>query len=230
MNEVLTISDVALRLALATIAGSLIGLERENHGRAAGLRTTVLVCIAAAVAMILSDKMYTEASQAVGAGWRPDPARLAAGILTGMGFLGAGVIMKEGRVVRGVTTAAALWITTIIGLTIGAGLIWLGLAALGLSLVILFVLPYCERFILNDWYGTVEVTVRMDGMSDSEIKNRIEQLGVEIKAVELNYDLTRNQRTICCRIKYKKGDVFELSTRVVSNIIDCEGVVDVKWV
>ena len=66
-------------------------------------------------------------------------------------------------------------------------------------------------------------------MSDVQIKNRIEQLGVVIKSVELEYDLAANRRTICCRIKYKKSDTFELSSRVVSNIICCDGVVDVKW-
>ncbi len=221
--------DVALRLGLAFVAGLIVGLERENHGRAAGLRTTVLVSVSSAIAMLLSSYLFTE-SVSPGASWRPDPARLAAGILTGMGFLGAGVIMREGRIVRGVTTAAALWFTTVLGLTFGAGHIGLGLAGIGIAMLILFVLPKLERYVNNDWYGSVTVTLNIDGMPDGDLKARIEEQGVTVKSVELERNLAANQRTFICRIKYKNADVFQLSERVVRELAECPGVVDVKWV
>ena len=90
--------EVSLRLGLAFGAGILLGIERESHGRGAGLlRTTALVCLAACVAMVISDSFYVTSFQLTGqsAGWHPDPARLAAGALSGMGFLGAGVVMGE---------------------------------------------------------------------------------------------------------------------------------------
>lgn len=223
-------TEMALRLGCAVFAGALVGMEREHHGRAAGLRTTILVCVAASMAMIMSEVLFIEASAAAEGGWRPDPARLAAGILTGMGFLGAGVVMKEGRVVRGVTTAAALWFTTIIGLAFGGGLYLLGSAGVAVAILTLFLLPVFGKRIRNDWYGSVQVTLKMEGATDLEVKAYIEQLGVTIKDVELDYNVERQQRTILCRIKYKKSDVFELSTRVVSNIISCDGVIDVRWV
>ena len=223
-------TEMAIRLGCAVLAGTLVGMEREHHGRAAGLRTNILVCVAAAMAMILSEMLFMQAAAVTSSGWRPDPARLAAGILTGIGFLGAGVIMKEGRVVRGVTTAAALWFTTVLGLTFGGGLYVLGFAGLTVAILTLFSLPFLEHRISNDWYGSIEVTLGMGGMTDAEIKTHIEQLGVTIKDVELTYNLERQQRTIWCRIKYKKSGVFELSTRVVNNIISCDGVVNVKWV
>src|SRR5690606_29104215 len=111
---------VLLRLGLAAMAGAIVGLERESHGRAAGLRTTMLVCVSAAVAMLVSHALFV-ASTGPGISWRPDPARLAAGILTGMGFLGGGAIIREGNMVRGVTTAAALWFVTVLGLAFGSG-------------------------------------------------------------------------------------------------------------
>lgn len=220
-------SDVALRLGLAFMTGAIIGLERENHGRAAGLRTTVLVCVSATIAMVLSGCLFAESGN--GGTWRPDPARLAAGILTGMGFLGAGVIMREGLVVRGVTTAAALWFTTILGLAYGAGHVALGLSGLTLAMLALFVLPYGERYIHKDWYGCVSVSLEMGGMEDNELKQRIEQFGIVIKAVELNYDLASRRRTLLCRIRYRNGDVFQLSERVVRSLAECPGVVEVKW-
>src|SRR4051812_6391896 len=137
-----------LRLGLAVLAGVVVGYERESHGRAAGLRTTMLTCVAAAAAMILSTSIYEGANIAIN--WRPDPTRIAAGILTGIGFLGAGAIVREGKTVRGVTTAAVLWFVTIIGMAFGAGQIVLGLLGLCVALGTLFVLPGVEAGIKND--------------------------------------------------------------------------------
>lgn len=219
--------ETAVRLALAFVTGAVIGLERENHGRAAGLRTTVLVCVAATLAMILSTQFFAESS--TGSNWRPDPARLAAGVLTGIGFLGAGVIMREGLVVRGVTTAAALWLTTILGLAYGSGHLALGLCGLGLAIVALFVLPYFEHFIHRDWYGSVTVTLQMDGISDSELKQRIEAFGVVVKGVELRYDLAAKRRALLYRIRYRNGDPFDLPERLVRGLAECPGVAEVRW-
>lgn len=89
--------DHFLRIICALIAGTILGLERESHGRAAGLRTTLLVCMAATLAMILSEGFYFESVREVGEkGWHPDPARLAAGILTGIGFLGGERLFDRG--------------------------------------------------------------------------------------------------------------------------------------
>src|SRR5688572_16880475 len=109
-------NDVLLRLGLACVAGLVLGFERERQGRAAGLRTTLLACVASTLAMLLAHHFVIEYAASGSNAWRPDPGRLAAGILTGIGFLGAGVIMRHGALVRGVTTAAVLWYATILGL------------------------------------------------------------------------------------------------------------------
>src|SRR5438105_14316331 len=102
----LTYQQILLRLLAAFAAGVIFGWERSSRGRPAGLRTTILACVAAAAAMILSEKLFVESGSAVAAGnWRPDPARLGAGILTGIGFLGAGPIVRHENIIRGVTTA-----------------------------------------------------------------------------------------------------------------------------
>src|SRR5687767_7907043 len=111
---------IVIHLLVATLAGALIGYERSYQGRPAGFRTHTLVCIASSLLMLLT--MYQEVWFAASAEVvRVDPTRMAQGIMTGIGFLGAGVIVKEGASVRGLTTAASIWITAAIGVLAGIG-------------------------------------------------------------------------------------------------------------
>ena len=113
-------TDIVLHLVVALVAGGLIGYERSRSGRPAGFRTHTLVCMASALLMLLT--MYQELWFSAGPDVvRIDPTRMAQGIMTGIGFLGAGVIVKEGASVRGLTTAASIWITAAIGILSGAG-------------------------------------------------------------------------------------------------------------
>src|SRR5262244_3997735 len=139
-------SQMLLRIGLAFVAGLIVGWERTSHGRAAGLRTTILACVASAMAMVISEALFAESAAATAGGsWRPDPARLGAGILTGIGFLGAGTIMRHENIVRGVTTAASLWFVTVLGLAFGSGEFRLGFAGLIIGFATLFWLPIFER-------------------------------------------------------------------------------------
>jgi putative Mg2+ transporter-C (MgtC) family protein len=115
--------DIAVRLASALAAGSLIGLERSYHGRPAGFRTHALVCLASALLMLVTAYQWEWLGGTVSheESFRTDPTRMAQGIMTGIGFLGAGVIFKEGLTVRGLTTAASIWITAAIGILYGIG-------------------------------------------------------------------------------------------------------------
>src|SRR5690349_20177190 len=115
-------TDILIRLGLATAAGAAVGFNRSRRGRVAGLRTMLLVCTGASLAMIVAQL----ASATPGA---PDASRWAQGILAGMGFLGAGAIVRNGPLVSGVTTAATLWYTTILGLCFGTGYWSVGAAA-----------------------------------------------------------------------------------------------------
>jgi len=114
---------IAIRLGSALAAGSLIGLERTYHGRPAGFRTHALVCLSSALLMLVTVYQW----QCLGGvasheeTFRTDPTRMAQGIMTGIGFLGAGVIFKEGLTVRGLTTAASIWITAALGILYGIG-------------------------------------------------------------------------------------------------------------
>src|SRR5690349_3536323 len=125
------------RLLAAVAAGACIGYERSFHGRPAGLRTHVLVCLASAVLMLVT--VYEDHWVRIPGEARLDPTRMAQGIMTGIGFLGAGVIVKEGLNVRGLTTAASIWLTAAIGLLAGVGLYLPMFVSVALTLAVLSV-------------------------------------------------------------------------------------------
>jgi len=125
--------DIALRLFLTVIAGAIIGADRGIRGHAAGLRTTILVSLAASVAMILANILLSVDGKSPTSFATIDPMRLALGILTGVGFIGGGTILRRGDLAIGVTTAATLWVVTVIGLCFGAGQLVLATAATLLS-------------------------------------------------------------------------------------------------
>ena len=122
-------SDIALRLGLMVLVGVVIGFNRAEHGKAAGMRTTVLVGLAASVAMLQVNLLLPTSGRSSDSFVMNDLMRLPLGILTGVGFIGAGAILHRGNLVIGVTTAATLWLVTVIGLCIGGGQIVLGLVA-----------------------------------------------------------------------------------------------------
>lgn len=112
---------ITIHLLGALLAGGIIGLERSFHGRPAGFRTHTLVCLASSMLMLITMFQWTWLRGLSSDVIRTDPTRMAQGIMTGIGFLGAGVIFKEGLSVRGLTTAASIWITAAIGVLIGVG-------------------------------------------------------------------------------------------------------------
>src|ERR1700681_2775382 len=120
--------DVTARMVAALLAGGLIGLERTYHGRAAGLRTYALVAFGSA--LLVAATQYDLVGATHGGG---DPTRVIQGIVTGVGFLGAGVIVKEGFSVRGLTTAASIWVVSSVGVAMGAGLFLTGAIASALT-------------------------------------------------------------------------------------------------
>jgi putative Mg2+ transporter-C (MgtC) family protein len=136
--------DIATHLGAAWLAGSLIGLERSFHGRPAGFRTHALVCLASALLMIVTAHQWDWLGAVPLDTVRTDPTRIAQGIMTGIGFLGAGVIFKEGLSVRGLTTAASIWITAAIGILYGVGLFFPVILATSATLGTLAIFRWVE--------------------------------------------------------------------------------------
>ena len=139
----LTEIDMVIRLILAFVAGTIIGLERSSRRQVAGLRTHILIALGSSCLMLLSIWL----PQQMGGG---DPGRIAAQVVAGMGFLGAGAIIKLGNNIRGLTTAASLWLTAAVGLTIGAGMFIVAGTVVVLALVTLIVLHWVERRIFPE--------------------------------------------------------------------------------
>ena len=158
--------DITVKLLLAALAGGLIGLEREKHGRPAGIRTNLLVAVGSCVMVIVSEAFYLKyAMYGADTLLRLDPARVAAQIVTGIGFIGAGVILKEGASVRGLTTAASLWTVAGLGMAFGMGFYSLGAIATLLVLISLNFLKRLDPIIKKDRFLTLAVTaVNREGL------------------------------------------------------------------
>jgi putative Mg2+ transporter-C (MgtC) family protein len=192
----------------ALAAGSLIGLERSFHGRAAGFRTHALVSLASSLLMLLT---------AFQTRWLPsmpldtvriDPTRMAQGIMTGIGFLGAGVIYKEGINVRGLTTAGSIWITAAIGILFGVGFYFPAFVATVLSLLILSVFRWIEIKLPAETYSHVTIGFAREKVM-SEVDLRVFLGGLGFKVVNLRYKMTPS--------KIPDATVFEYGLVVRTN-------------
>ena len=139
--------DIAIRIALTMAAGAIVGFDRGARGHAAGFHTTILVGLAAAVAMIQTNILLPVSGKTPESFAVMDVMRLPLGILTGVGFIGAGTIVKKGDLVTGVTTAATLWLMTVIGLCLGGGQIVLGIVSTALAVITLRALQWVDRAI-----------------------------------------------------------------------------------
>jgi putative Mg2+ transporter-C (MgtC) family protein len=150
--------DIALRLALTMLAGAIVGYDRGAGGHAAGLRTTILVGLAASVAMIQANILLPLDGKTSESFSVMDLMRLPLGILTGVGFIGGGTIMKKGDLVTGITTAATLWLMTVIGLCLGGGQLILGGAATVLAVFTLWGLKRLDIMIPREQHARLVVT------------------------------------------------------------------------
>ena len=135
--------QIIMRLAVTVLLSGLIGLERQLHKRTAGLRTHILVSLGSCFIMLTSLYVFDIYKDIT----RPDPARIAAGVITGIGFLGAGTIIREKEGVRGLTTAASLWVVAGIGLAVGCGFKRAAIYTTAIAIVVLLILRFAENLI-----------------------------------------------------------------------------------
>ncbi len=159
---------VLVRVLVAVTIGGLIGVERTFHGRPAGFRTHSLVCLASALLMVVAVYQNEWMTEVTRESIRTDPTRMAQGIMTGIGFLGAGVIFKEGLTVRGLTTAASIWITAAIGILIGVGFYFLACIGTAAALVVLSLFRFIERKLPAEFYAHHVLCFARDSMIGEE--------------------------------------------------------------
>jgi putative Mg2+ transporter-C (MgtC) family protein len=180
--------SILIRLVAALAAGGLIGLERSYRGRPAGFRTHALVCMASSMLMLVT--VYQSEWFTIGPTEtvRIDPTRMAQGIMTGIGFLGAGVIMREGLTVRGLTTAASIWITAGIGILAGIGFYFPAAVATVLVLGTLALFRWIEARMPVQIYSQFHIRfARGNAMSEEDLRALVSGLGFTI--ANLHYRL-----------------------------------------
>lgn len=181
--------QILLRLLAALAAGGIIGLERSFRGRAAGFRTHALVCIASSLLMLVTVYEGQWFFSQSGSRVVIDPTRMAQGIMTGIGFLGAGVIVKEGLTVRGLTTAASIWITSAIGILTGIGFYYAAGLGVVLTLGTLSVFRWIEGRMPTELYANFMVRfAREAAMPEGELRALVAQHGFSV--ANFNYRLT----------------------------------------
>jgi len=168
---------VALRLLLAVVFGGLIGLERESHGRPAGFRTHILVSLGSTLVMLTS--AYGLESISI----NYDPGRIAAQVISGIGFLGAGTILREGATIRGLTTAASLWAVAGIGLAVGIGMYY---AAAIATILVVFTLVYLNKFEIGHHPYSIRITANDQINQMAPIFTAFVQHGIEITQLTIS--------------------------------------------
>jgi putative Mg2+ transporter-C (MgtC) family protein len=197
--------EMALRLVAALLSGACIGYERSFHGRPAGLRTHVLVCLASAVLMLVT--VYEDHWVRVQGESRLDPTRMAQGIMTGIGFLGAGVIVKEGLNVRGLTTAASIWITAAIGVLAGVGLYLPMAFSVLLALLVLSVFRWIEMRVPTQAYFFFDVKYAREGnLSEEAMRELLGRLKFSVANFSYRLEGTGPDRILRHRMTLQTRD------------------------
>lgn len=188
----------AIRLVAAAIFGAIIGLEREHSGRSAGMRTQLLVALGSSLAMLVSLQFAEKfAYQSAGGVVHVDPARIAYGVMGGIGFIGAGAILRSGTGIMGLTTAASLWCTAAVGLACGFGMYLLAGITTVLVLIALIFLAKLETIIPSRRFRKISIVIPMSDKDNLAIfRSKLISLGVRVRHTECIRDRIKKLETI----------------------------------
>lgn len=201
------IYDILLPCILALIFGGLIGLQREKAERPAGLRTHALVCLGSTVFTLISYLGFSSL-------YDVDPSRIAAGIVTGIGFIGAGVIFRQGPLVRGVTTAASIWVVASVGMALGTKLYYLALLVTVLGFITLSILKYIEDKVIKLPNYLVRITTSENFTDINKIISLLKKMSVSVKSKK--YELDENNKRIFTINLFSKDSEFP--TRIIEEL------------
>ena len=218
--------EVVLRVVLAAVLGGAVGVEREIREREAGLRTHLLVSVGAALFTLASAYGFREFLTNGGSVVRADPTRIAAQIVSGIGFLGAGAIIRQGLSVRGLTTAATLWVVAAIGLASGAGYYTAAVITTLVALVSLWPLRLLAYRILRrvrEESGRLVVQLPT-GASAGPLITAVEGAGGQVTTVEIGQEGDRRNVELLVELPRE-----ELAREVVTSVADVEHVLEVRW-
>jgi putative Mg2+ transporter-C (MgtC) family protein len=227
MIHMISDNEIIIRLLLGAVIGGIIGFERESHGRAAGFRTQLIVCVASVLIMLISENYYFKVNTFDPA-LRIDPARISAGALIGIGFLGAGVIIKSGFAIRGLTTAASIWIVSAIGLAVGAGLYFEGIATFIITITALMALRTIEKRIKVLRYKIITVSTSSSENREHTITSMLLHHGFHIHSVDYERTAAKGESvyrfTVSSRDRNAVKQLFsELGSMDFINILRING-------
>ncbi|MEP9369882.1 MgtC/SapB family protein [Xanthobacter sp. VNH20] len=221
-------ADIALRLACAFVACGLIGLDRGTQQRAAGLRTNIIVGIAACVAMISANLLLTLSGKGPDSFVQTDVMRLPLGILTGVGFIGAGAVLHREGLTQGVTTAASLWYVTVMGLCFGAGQFALGGMALGLGLLTLWGLKRVEEKMAHKKPVKLSLVLGRDGPSEAVIRKLLEEAAMKVRHYSLRVEPVTGQRELHFDLWWSVRSIAE-APALLDLLASKPGVLQLDW-
>jgi putative Mg2+ transporter-C (MgtC) family protein len=219
---------IAFRLVLSVVAGSLLGSERSKTGHTAGLRTTLLVTLAAAISMIQTNLLIQMNGKPHDSYVVMDPMRLPLGILTGVGFIGAGVIIRKDEMVIGITTAATMWFATVVGLCLGGGQVILGSVSTAIGFVVLWGFRRVEQKIESRHIGELKVTIAENHLSAQELRGRLEAAKFHIKALCFTHSLSEHRNKFDCEVRWpssRNADIPDLLTELEQ----LPGLIELEW-
>ncbi len=208
-------TTLIIRIIIAALFGGLIGLEREYHGQPAGLRTHIILSLGACIAMCISINSSYYGTQG-------DVERIAAQVVSGVGFLGAGAIFKYGGGVRGLTTAASIWTTAMIGMSTGSGLILMAAVCTGLVLFTLIIMNSFEKSFIHE---KITRTIVIKGNDHprflEEIEKHMQKFKISVKSTSFSKDVIKNHIEVKQVIKLQNDTDMDL---IIADVQKIEGV------
>jgi putative Mg2+ transporter-C (MgtC) family protein len=218
--------EVLLRIVIAAALGGAVGLERELREREAGFRTHMLVSVGSALFTLASAYGFRDFLVNGGNVVRADPTRIAAQVVTGIGFLGAGAIIRQGLAVRGLTTAATLWVVAAVGLTAGAGYYSAAIITTVVALVSLWPLRILAHTIVSRFRPeTGRLLAQLPaGETPGPLITAVERLGGSLQSVEISHEADR--RNVLLDVTLPAGADAPV---MIAKLADVEHVLEIRW-
>jgi putative Mg2+ transporter-C (MgtC) family protein len=228
MGMTISWEQIGLRLTFTVIAGIVLGINRDEKGRPAGIRTNVLVCLAASLSMLQMNLLMGTVGKASDSFVVLDLMRLPLGILSGMGFIGAGAILRKGEMVLGVTTAATLWTATVLGLCFGGGQVQLGIAGLVIASLTLWGLKWLEHLIPRQRRGMLSLTLDQAKTTERNLRDLLQERRFQIHSWGISAPSTDTRR-IEIELRWKASPLDPFPPNIVGDLIRTPGISLVAW-
>ncbi len=218
--------EILIRLVVGAVLGGLVGLERQRLDWAAGLRTHMIVCIGATLMMIVSMHGFQDVVNTPGIAL--DPSRVAAQVVSGIGFLGAGTILfLKNEVIKGLTTAAGLWTVAGIGLAVGGGLYFAAVATTILVLIILIIIkPYKDKIFAQTKHKELQIKIDLQTASLLQIEKAIDKYN--LKYAQLSIRPTDSEFMNDISIRFNKSIANAILLSLIEDLYKTEGITDPK--